>query len=122
MGISGPENGKTITCQLAGQGRGSLAAHEDCSVHSDTTYENWANNEPNDWPGTENPSQEDYLHLKKGDGNGMTSQMIIQTLIITSLNMEECQEKLQQLQRKSILQLSLLKHLGALIMSLMMRN
>ena len=49
--VSGPENGKTFTCQLEDVGgKGSLAAHEDCSVHSDTTYENWANNEPNDWP------------------------------------------------------------------------
>ena len=64
--VSGPENGKTMTCQPAGQGRGAVAAHEDCTVHSDTTYENWANNEPNDCckSGTENQGEEDYLHIK----------------------------------------------------------
>ena len=47
---SGPENGKNFdlsTSRCWGR-KGSVAAHEDCSVHSDTTYENWANNEPND--------------------------------------------------------------------------
>ena len=68
--VSGPEKGKTMTCQPAGQNRGAVAAHEDCSVHSDTTYENWANNEPNDCcaSGTDNQGEEDYLHLKQGDG------------------------------------------------------
>ena len=62
--VTGPENGKTLTCQLEDVGgKGSLAAHEDCSVHSDTTYENWATNEPNDWPDA-NPSQEDYGHIR----------------------------------------------------------
>ena len=62
--VSGPENGKTFTCQLANVGnKGSLAADEDCSVHSDTTYQNWATNEPNDWPDS-TPSQEDYAHIR----------------------------------------------------------
>ena len=65
--VSGPENGKTFFCQLENVGsKGSLAAHEDCSVHSDTTYQNWATNEPNDWPDS-TPSQEDYAHIR---GNG----------------------------------------------------
>ena len=63
--VSGPENGKTFTCQPEGQGRDAVAAHSDCAVHSDTSYENWATNEPNDWP-DEDPAQEDYGHIRSG--------------------------------------------------------
>ena len=63
--VSGPENGKTFTCQPSGQGRQAIAAHSDCAVHSDTSYENWATNEPNDWP-TATISQEDYGHIRSG--------------------------------------------------------
>ena len=63
--VSGPENGKTFTCQPEGQGRDAVAAHSDCAVHSDTSYENWATNEPNDWP-TATISQEDYGHIRSG--------------------------------------------------------
>ena len=83
MGMgSGPENGKTMTCQPAGQGKGFSAAHEDCSVHSDTTYENWANNEPNDHINGTDPSSKRLFTHEKVNGNGMTSQMIIMVLII----------------------------------------
>ena len=63
--VSGPENGKTFTCQPSGQGRQAVAAHSDCEVHSDTSYENWAANEPNDWP-DEDIGQEDYGHIRSG--------------------------------------------------------
>ncbi len=63
--VSGPENGKTFTCQPSGQGKQAIAAHSDCAVHSDTSYENWATNEPNDWP-DEDPAQEDYGHIRSG--------------------------------------------------------
>ncbi len=63
--VSGPENGKTMTCQVAGN-RNSVAAHDDCSVHSDTTYENWHNDvEPNDCC-AEAKYEENFLHLKSG--------------------------------------------------------
>ena len=61
--VSGPENGKTFTCQAEGQGREAVAAHADCEVHSDTSYENWANQEPNDYPNA-TIGQEDYGHIK----------------------------------------------------------
>ncbi len=63
--VSGPENGKTFTCQPSGQGRDAVAAHSDCAVHSDTSYENWATNEPNDFP-TSPTGQEDYGHIRSG--------------------------------------------------------
>ena len=78
--VTGPENGKTFTCQPAGQGRGAVAAHEDCEVHSDTTYENWANQEPNDCckSGTGNQGEEDYLHIK---ANGKWNDYDIDTTV-----------------------------------------
>ena len=68
--VSGPENGKTMTCQTAGNGAGSVAAHEDCSVHADVSYQNWNTNEPNDCckSGSGNMGDEDYLHLRGADG------------------------------------------------------
>jgi len=79
--VSGPENGKTFTCQPAGQGRGAVAAHEDCEVHSDTTYENWDGNEPNDCCGSgggSNQGEEDYLHIK---ANGKWNDYDIDTTV-----------------------------------------
>ena len=78
--VTGPENGKTFTCQPAGQGRGAVAAHEDCEVHSDTTYENWDSNEPNDCcgSGSENQGEEDYLHIK---ANGKWNDYDIDTTV-----------------------------------------
>ncbi len=78
--VSGPENGKTMTCQPAGQNKGAVAAHEDCEVHPDTTYENWSNNEPNDCckSGTANQGEEDYLHIK---GNGTWNDYDIDTTV-----------------------------------------
>ena len=78
--VSGPENGKTFTCQPAGQGRGAVAAHEDCEVHSDTTYENWDGSEPNDCcdSGIENIGDEDYLHIK---ANGKWNDYDIDTTV-----------------------------------------
>ena len=78
--VTGPENGKTFTCQPAGQGRGAVAAHEDCEVHSDTTYENWDGSEPNDCcdSGIENIGDEDYLHIK---ANGKWNDYDIDTTV-----------------------------------------
>ena len=68
--VSGPENGKTMTCQTAGNGAGSVAADADCSVHADVSYQNWNTNEPNDCckSGSGNMGDEDYLHMRGVDG------------------------------------------------------
>jgi len=68
--VSGPEDGQTMTCQTAGNNAGSVAAHEDCLVHADITYQNWNTNEPNDCckSGSGNMGDEDYLHLRGADG------------------------------------------------------
>lgn len=80
--VSGPENGKTFTCQESGQGRQAVAAHGDCDVHSDTTYENWANQEPNDYPDAPT-GQEDYGHLKSnGKWNDYKNDQTVNYYII----------------------------------------
>tara|TARA_B100000242_G_scaffold76403_1_gene49804 strand:- start:2 stop:2158 length:2157 start_codon:yes stop_codon:yes gene_type:complete len=60
--VSGPSNGKTFYCQLAGFAN-SLAAHADCTVHGDTTYNNWDTAEPNDFNGVA-AGDEDCGHIK----------------------------------------------------------
>ena len=80
--VSGPENGKTFTCQPSGQGRQAVAAHSDCEVHSDTSYENWAANEPNDWP-DEDIGQEDYGHIRSsGAWNDYANNQTVNYYII----------------------------------------
>ena len=80
--VSGPENGKTFTCQPSGQGRQAIAAHSDCAVHSDTSYENWAANEPNDWP-DEDIGQEDYGHIRSsGAWNDYANNQTVNYYII----------------------------------------
>ncbi len=80
--VSGPENGKTFTCQPSGQGRQAIAAHSDCEVHSDTSYENWAANEPNDWP-DEDIGQEDYGHIRSsGAWNDYANNQTVNYYII----------------------------------------
>ena len=60
--VSGPSNGKTFYCQLANINN-SVAAHSDCSVHADTNYNNWDNNEPNDYSSS-TTGEEDCAHMK----------------------------------------------------------
>ena len=80
--VSGPENGKTFTCQPSGQGKQAVAAHSDCEVHSDTSYENWAANEPNDWP-DEDIGQEDYGHIRSnGAWNDYANNQTVNYYII----------------------------------------
>jgi len=60
--VSGPSDGKTFYCQLANINN-SVAAHSDCSVHADTSYNNWDNNEPNDYSSS-TTGEEDCAHMK----------------------------------------------------------
>ena len=60
--VSGPNNGKTFYCQLADINN-SVAAHTSCSVHADTNYNNWDNNEPNDYSSS-TTGEEDCAHMK----------------------------------------------------------
>ena len=64
--VSGPNNGKTFYCQLAGFAN-SVAAHEDCAVHSDTSYNNWDTSEPNDYNKVAT-GDEDCGHMKGAAG------------------------------------------------------
>ena len=60
--VSGPNNGKTFYCQLANINN-SVAAHSSCSVHAETNYNNWDNNEPNDY-NSSTTGEEDCAHMK----------------------------------------------------------
>ena len=80
--VTGPENGKTFTCQESGQGREAVAAHSDCVVHSDASYENWSNQEPNDYPNAPT-GQEDYGHIKSnGKWNDYKNDQTVNYYII----------------------------------------
>ena len=60
--VSGPNNGKTFYCQLANLDN-SVKAHSSCSVHADTSYNNWDSGEPNDYSST-TTGEEDCAHMK----------------------------------------------------------
>ncbi|MDV7186388.1 T9SS type B sorting domain-containing protein [Lutibacter sp. TH_r2] len=51
--VTGPEAGQSFWFGLSGGN----------NIGADFTYENWANNEPNDWPNAGVPDEENYLHV-----------------------------------------------------------
>ena len=60
--ISGSDDGKTFFCQVAISGKAN-AAHEDCSVASGYSYNNWRNAEPNDHS-SNTTGEEDCAHMR----------------------------------------------------------
>ena len=88
--VTGPDNGKTFFCQVAilkaGEEEGGInradPAHEDCTVASGYSYENWDGGEPNDH-NNQVDGQENCAHLKSGGkwndlpcDNGVTHYLV----------------------------------------------
>ena len=70
--VSGPENGKTFFCQVAIESatpgvNKADPAHEDCTVASGYSYQNWKNNEPNDH-NSGNDGEENCAHMYGSGG------------------------------------------------------